>query len=104
MFEHEGHGIPGIEMNHDLAHAFRDAGVNAVIFHYRGSCGWAALTVGADERVKAVVTISAVVNPPPGIVLAEGNGRPLRPWLIERVVSWVERLASSHPGAPGRDG
>lgn len=28
----------------------------------------------------------------------------LRPWLIERVVSWVERLASSHPGAPGRDG
>ncbi|MBK5227653.1 MAG: hypothetical protein JJE05_04010 [Actinobacteria bacterium] len=44
--------------------------------------GWAALTVGADERVKAVVTI----------------------WLTERVVSWVERLASSHPGAPGRDG
>ena len=77
------HGIPGIEKNHDLAHAFRDAGMSAVIFHYRGSWGsggWAALTVGAHAFID------------------------LRPWLIERVVSWVECLASSHPGVPGRDG
>lgn len=33
------HGIPGIEKNYDLAHALRDAGWNAVIFHYRGSWG-----------------------------------------------------------------
>lgn len=215
------HGIPGIEKNHDLAHAFRDAGMNAVIFHYRGSWGsggdyrisgipsdvvacldhlpseddavdpdqiylvghslggWAALTVGADERVKAVVTISAVVDPaavplseddarqhytpwlhgitpedfvrqwagaPPATEPASRLAKPLlvihgggdhvipvdqaqlahdaapgpkelaihpeadhafidlRPWLIERVVSWVERVASSHPGVPGRDG
>ena len=28
----------------------------------------------------------------------------LGPWLRERVVSWVERLASSHPGVSGRVG
>lgn len=33
------HGIPGIEKNHDLAHALRAAGINAVVFHYRGSWG-----------------------------------------------------------------
>ena len=33
------HGIPGIEKNHDLAHTLRDAGLNAVIFHYRGCWG-----------------------------------------------------------------
>ncbi len=33
------HGIPGIEKNYDLAHALRDFGWNAVIFHYRGCWG-----------------------------------------------------------------
>ena len=33
------HGIPGIEKNTDLAYALRDAGWNALIFHYRGSWG-----------------------------------------------------------------
>ena len=33
------HGTPGIEKNYDLAHDLRDAGWNALIFHYRGSWG-----------------------------------------------------------------
>ncbi|HLF28625.1 MAG TPA: alpha/beta fold hydrolase [Anaerolineae bacterium] len=33
------HGIPGIERNFDIAYALRDAGWNALIFHYRGSWG-----------------------------------------------------------------
>lgn len=33
------HGLPGIEKNYDLAYALRDAGWNALIFHYRGSWG-----------------------------------------------------------------
>lgn len=33
------HGVPGIEKNADLAHALRDAGVNACVFHYRGCWG-----------------------------------------------------------------
>ena len=33
------HGLPGIEKNHDLAHALRDAGWNSLIFHYRGCWG-----------------------------------------------------------------
>lgn len=33
------HGIPGVEKNADIAYALRDAGWNALIFHYRGSWG-----------------------------------------------------------------
>ncbi len=33
------HGIPGIEQNFDIAYALRDAGWNALIFHYRGAWG-----------------------------------------------------------------
>lgn len=33
------HGIPGIEKNFDLAYALRDAGWNALVFHYRGAWG-----------------------------------------------------------------
>jgi dipeptidyl aminopeptidase/acylaminoacyl peptidase len=33
------HGLPGIEKNHDLAHALRDHGWNSLIFHYRGCWG-----------------------------------------------------------------
>lgn len=33
------HGLPGIEKNTDIAYALRDAGWNALIFHYRGSWG-----------------------------------------------------------------
>jgi len=33
------HGIPGIEKNTDIASALRDAGWNALVFHYRGSWG-----------------------------------------------------------------
>ena len=87
------HGIPGIEKNHDLAHAFRDAGMNAVIFHYRGSWG-----SGGDYRISGVPS-DVAIHPEADHAFID-----LRPWLIERVVSWVERLASSQPGVPGRDG
>ncbi len=33
------HGVPGVEKNLDLAYALRDAGFNALYFHYRGSWG-----------------------------------------------------------------
>ena len=33
------HGFPGTEQNFDLAHAFRRAGWNTFVFHYRGSWG-----------------------------------------------------------------
>jgi pimeloyl-ACP methyl ester carboxylesterase len=33
------HGYPGVEQNQDLAHAFRRAGWNVVMYHYRGAWG-----------------------------------------------------------------
>lgn len=33
------HGFPGYEDNHDLAHSLRRAGLNVLIFHYRGCWG-----------------------------------------------------------------
>ena len=33
------HGFPGHEQNYDIAHALRRAGINSIIFHYRGSWG-----------------------------------------------------------------
>ncbi|MGE5676550.1 MAG: alpha/beta hydrolase family protein [Pseudomonadota bacterium] len=33
------HGFPGTERNLDLAHAFRRAGWNVLVYHYRGSWG-----------------------------------------------------------------
>lgn len=33
------HGLPGNERNFDLAHLYRRAGFNSVVFHYRGSWG-----------------------------------------------------------------
>ena len=33
------HGIPGLEKNTDIAYALRDAGWNALVFHYRGCWG-----------------------------------------------------------------
>lgn len=33
------HGFPGTERNLDLAHAFRRAGLNTLVFHYRGAWG-----------------------------------------------------------------
>jgi dipeptidyl aminopeptidase/acylaminoacyl peptidase len=33
------HGLPGVEKNLDLAYALRDAGWNALYFHYRGCWG-----------------------------------------------------------------
>jgi dipeptidyl aminopeptidase/acylaminoacyl peptidase len=33
------HGLPGSERNFDLAHTFRRAGWNVLVFHYRGSWG-----------------------------------------------------------------
>ncbi len=33
------HGLPGIDQNHDLAFALKNAGWNSLVFHYRGSWG-----------------------------------------------------------------
>lgn len=33
------HGVPGIELNVDIAHALREAGWHSLIFHYRGCWG-----------------------------------------------------------------
>lgn len=33
------HGFPGYEDNHDLAHGLRRAGLNVLVFHYRGCWG-----------------------------------------------------------------
>ncbi len=33
------HGVPGVEQNLDIAYALRDAGWNALYFHYRGCFG-----------------------------------------------------------------
>ena len=33
------HGLPGIDQNHDLAYALKNAGWNSLIFHYRGCWG-----------------------------------------------------------------
>ena len=51
------HGIPGIEKNIDLACALRDAGWNALVFHYRGSWGSEGTytLAGIPDDVKAAV-------------------------------------------------
>jgi uncharacterized protein len=33
------HGIPGTDRNFDLAHVYRRAGLNVLVFHYRGAWG-----------------------------------------------------------------
>ena len=43
------HGLPGIEKNHDLCHALRASGWNALVFHYRGSWG-----SGGDYRFETL--------------------------------------------------
>jgi hypothetical protein len=51
------HGIPGIEKNTDIAYALRDAGWNALIFHYRGSWGSAGdyTLPGIPDDVRAAI-------------------------------------------------
>ncbi len=55
------HGIPGNEKNVDLAYALRDAGWNAVTFHYRGcwgSEGNYSLTGIIDDTIAAIDYLS----------------------------------------------
>ena len=55
------HGIPGNEKNVDLAYALRDAGWNAVTFHYRGcwgSEGNYSLTGIVDDTIAAIDYLS----------------------------------------------
>jgi len=49
------HGLPGVEKNLDLAYALRDAGWNALYFHYRGCWGseGAYSLDGLQEDVRA---------------------------------------------------
>jgi len=55
------HGIPGNEKNVDLAYALRDAGWNAVTFHYRGcwgSEGNYSLSGIVDDTIAAIDYLS----------------------------------------------
>jgi len=51
------HSIPGLEKNTDLAYALRDAGWNALIFHYRGCWGSEGdyTLAGIPDDVRAAV-------------------------------------------------
>jgi dipeptidyl aminopeptidase/acylaminoacyl peptidase len=51
------HGIPGLEKNTDIAYALRDAGWNALIFHYRGCWGGEGdyTLAGIPDDVRAAV-------------------------------------------------
>jgi hypothetical protein len=51
------HGIVGVEKNADLAYALREAGWNALIFHYRGSWGSEGeyTLAGIPDDVKAAI-------------------------------------------------
>jgi len=51
------HGLPGLEKNTDIAYALRDAGWNALIFHYRGCWGGEGdyTLAGIPDDVRAAV-------------------------------------------------
>ena len=51
------HGIPGLEKNTDIAYALRDAGWNALIFHYRGCWGSEGdyMLVGIPDDVRSTL-------------------------------------------------
>jgi pimeloyl-ACP methyl ester carboxylesterase len=51
------HGIPGLEKNTDVAYALRDAGWNALVFHYRGCWGSEGdyTLAGIPDDVRAAV-------------------------------------------------
>ncbi len=51
------HGIPGLEKNTDIAYALRDAGWNALVFHYRGCWGSEGdyTLAGIPDDVRAAV-------------------------------------------------
>lgn len=52
------HGLPGYEMNTDLAQSIRRAGWNVLLFHYRGTWG----VPGAFSQSSAIEDTAAVVR------------------------------------------
>ena len=103
------HGMPGIEQNHDLAHALRDHGWNTLIFHYRGCWGSeGAYTVhGLPEDVRAAIDeLTSGRHPkvdPERIVLighSMGGWAALREACTDARVKAVAALgAAADPGA-----
>jgi len=60
------HGLPGIEQNHDLAHALRDQGWNTVIFHYQGcwgSGGEYAFKTQPDDAIVCLDYLETGIHP-----------------------------------------
>ncbi len=114
------HGVPGIEQNVDLALMLRDAGWNALIFHYRGCWGSAGryvirtvpddviaaldyLSSGAHEQVDAgrvvlighslggwAAVLAAVRDPRPRAVAAIGPVADPRPLPFDAAMAAVD--------------
>jgi len=103
------HGLPGIELNHDIALALRDRGWNCLIFHYRGCGGsggpYGVQTLVADVRA-AVDELSSGRHPqvdPDRLVLI---GHSMGGWAAVREAAWDPRVkavaavcAAADPGA-----
>jgi hypothetical protein len=58
------HGIPGIEKNTDIAYALREAGWNALIFHYRGSWGSSGKYTLAGIPSDVNAALNTLINGP----------------------------------------
>lgn len=90
------HGVPGIEKNLDLAHALRDSGMNAVVFHYRGCWGSEGdySVAGVPSDVRAVVDHLASgaypeVDPEAFLLVGHSLG------------GWAAVMAGDHPKVKG---
>ena len=103
------HGMPGIELNHDIALALRDRGWNCLIFHYRGCGGsggpYAVQTLVEDVRA-AVDELSSGRHPQvdPDRLVAIGHS--MGGWAAVREAAFDPRVkavaavcAADDPGA-----
>jgi uncharacterized protein len=72
------HGIPGWEKNTDIAYALREAGWNALIFHYRGCWGSEGddTLAGIPDDVRAALDtiLSGDFSVDPNRIVAVGHG------------------------------
>jgi pimeloyl-ACP methyl ester carboxylesterase len=72
------HGIPGLEKNADVAYALREAGWNALIFHYRGCWGsegdYTLAGIPDDVRCALDTILSEDFSVDPNRVAAVGHG------------------------------
>jgi dipeptidyl aminopeptidase/acylaminoacyl peptidase len=72
------HGIPGLEKNADVAYALREAGWNALIFHYRGCWGsegdYTLAGIPDDVRSALDTILSEDFSVDPNRIAAVGHG------------------------------